>query len=294
MYIVSTNEIAIILIVYTIILVYVLWDRKYNHLESKMELDDINIKSSIETITKYDDNKYRRMIRARDVIKSDNGNLNNMSLKHLSLTTKLSELAKTITNSIKLDKEDIPLYLRVLDFKNNLKTIVVEDDILDILVDGYTEILNIIPLSFNNMRETVFMDEKHIRRRSILANPDYSVELRGTHKPSYNNTNYILFIKCVNRQVFGLHLCLDIKNNILKIYSTRYINTENNWYTAIDTLSYDKLLQLLDNDIYSNANRIDYIKTSSSKNVRRVNVLDIDNDDSTLIPISIHISNSSL
>ena len=294
MYTVSTNEIAIILIVYTILLVYVLWDRKYNYLESKMELDDINIKSSIESITKYDDNKYRRMIRARDVIKSDIGNLNNMSLKHLSLTTKLSELAKTITNSIKLDKEDIPLYLRVLDFKNNLKTIVVEDDILDILVDGYTEILNIIPLSFNNMRETVFMDEKHIRRRSILANPDYSVELRGTHKPSYSNTNYILFIKCVNRQVFGLHLCLDIKNNILKIYSTRYINTENNWYTAIDTLSYDKLLQLLDNDIYSNANRIDYIKTSSSKNVRRVNVLDIDNDDSTLIPISIHISNSSL
>ena len=294
MYTVSTNEIAIILIVYTILLVYVLWDRKYNYLESKMELDDINIKSSIESITKYDDNKYRRMIRARDVIKSDNDNLNNMSLKHLSLTTKLSELAKTITNSIKLDKEDISLYLKVLDFKNNLKTIVVEDDILDILVDGYTEILNIIPLSFNNMRETVFMDEKHIRRRSILANPDYSVELRGTHKPSYSNTNYILFIKCVNRQVFGLHLCLDIKNNILKIYSTRYINTENNWYTAIDTLSYDKLLQLLDNDIYSNANRIDYIKTSSSKNVRRVNVLDIDNDDSTLIPISIHISNSSL
>lgn len=286
MYTVSTNEIAIILIVYTIMLVYVLWGRKYTHLESKLELDDIVTKTPIESKSIYDDNIYRRMIRSRDSIKISNGDLGNMTLKHLSLITKLSDLAKIILNNIKINKEDLELYLSVLAFKNELKTLVLEDDILDMLLDDDTELLNIIPLSFINMREVVFMDEKHTNRRSILADPNQSIEYRSTHKPSYSNTNYILFIKCSNKQVFGLHLWLDIKKDILKVYPTKYIYTENNWYVAMDTISSSSFLELLERG-YNN--RIESIKTLSSGNVLRVEVMDIDNDDSTLIPISIHI-----
>ena len=286
MYTVSTNEIAIILIVYTIMLVYVLGGREYTHLESKLELDDIVTKTPIESKSIYDDNIYRRMIRSRDSIKISNGDLGNMTLKHLSLITKLSDLAKIILNNIKINKEDLELYLSVLAFKNELKTLVLEDDILDMLLDDDTELLNIIPLSFINMREVVFMDEKHTNRRSILADPNQSIEYRSTHKPSYSNTNYILFIKCSNKQVFGLHLWLDIKKDILKVYPTKYIYTENNWYVAMDTISSSSFLELLERG-YNN--RIESIKTLSSGNVLRVEVMDIDNDDSTLIPISIHI-----
>ena len=287
MYTVSTNEIAIILIVYTIILIYVLWDRKYNQLESKRELDDIVIKKSIEPVTRYDDNKYRRMIRSRDIIKNNStDDLNNMSLKHLSLIIKLSDLGKEILNSIKINKEDLSSYLTILNFKSELKTVIVEENILDMLLDTNTEILNIVPLSFNNMKETIFIDEKHSSRRSILAEPNRSIELRGHHKPSYSYINYMLFIKTKNKQAFGLHIWLDIRRNVLKVYPTRYIYTENNWFIAMDALENDRLLELLD---MSHTDRLTYIKKLASNGVNRIEVMDIDNSDSTLIPINIHI-----
>ena len=127
MYTVSTNQIAFILICYLIVFSYLLWDRKYNHINVKEEPLEPATKSPVETKPIYDDNKYRRMSRTRAIVKDGKESLTAMSLRHLTLTTKLSDLGKEILNTIKINKEDLSLYLKILEFKVKLNTVIIED-----------------------------------------------------------------------------------------------------------------------------------------------------------------------